>query len=156
MIFINRVDGGVSVMHLVGDADVNIALERWKDVHPGEYVSHSAGDTVPADRTFRDGWILNAGAVTHDMVRCRNIWKDRMREARTPKLTALDGQWNKAMGAKRRAELAGDNTTAAQRQAEADQIEDKRQALRDVTALPAITSAKTTDDLKAVWPDALK
>jgi len=32
----------------------------------------------------------------------------------------------------------------------------KKQELRDVTADPRIESAKTPEELKAVWPDCLK
>jgi hypothetical protein len=41
-------------------------------------------------------------------------------------------------------------------QAKADEIAAKKQALRDVTADPAIDAATTPDELKAVRPDVLE
>ena len=40
--------------------------------------------------------------------------------------------------------------------AEKARIAAKKQALRDVTADPAIEAAQTPEALKAVWPDILK
>lgn len=91
---------------------------------------------IPIDRTFRNGWKLEAGVVSHDMAKCRNIHRDRIREARKPALADLDGQWMRAMG-------RGDTVAAAV-------IETKRETWRKAPADPAIDSAITIDDLKAI------
>lgn len=93
---------------------------------------------VPVDRTFRDAWKPD---LTVDMDKARAIHKDRMRAGRAPLMAALDVEYQ-------RADERGD--------AEAKTAVAKRkQALRDVTADPAIAKARTPDDLKAVWPTAL-
>jgi hypothetical protein len=94
----------------------------------------------PEDRTFRNAWSLGKGGkVTVDMKKASEVWKDRMRKARAPLLAALDVEMSRAFkdGARQ------------------DEIEARRQALRDVTAHPAIDKAKMPDQLKAVWPEAL-
>lgn len=94
---------------------------------------------IPTDRTFRDA--LNPDC-SHDMAKARAIWTDKMRAARAPKLAALDIAWQRA------AEVGDVAAQAA--------IVAQKQALRDVTADPAITSCMTCDALKAVWPAALR
>jgi len=93
---------------------------------------------IPVDRTFRDALKID---LTHDMPRAREIQRDRMRAARAPKLAALDIAYQ-------RADEAGDN-------AKKERITALKNALRDVTADPAIEAATTTEVLKAVWPAVL-
>ena len=78
--------------------------------------------------------------ITVNMEKARNIHRDRMREARAPLFNALDVAFQRAM------ETGADTA----------EIVAKKQALRDVTADPAIDAAQTTDELKAVWPEILK
>jgi hypothetical protein len=97
-------------------------------------------DSIPRDRTFRDGWVHDGKAIGFDMPKCRNIHRDNMRKARAPKLDALDVEYMRAHGDdKRRAD-----------------VEARKRVLRDVTADPAIEAAKTPEELKAVWPDCLR
>jgi hypothetical protein len=62
-----------------------------------------------------------------------------MRVVREPLLKALDIAYQRA------AETNSDTSA----------IVTKKQALRDVTADPAIESAQTVEQLKAVWPSVL-
>ena len=97
---------------------------------------------IPADRTFRNAWRNNgAGKPEVDMPAARELWRERMRAARAPKLTALDVEYQ-------RADEAGDTTRKAG-------VAEHKQALRDVTTDPHIEAATTPDELKAVWPEAL-
>ena len=62
--------------------------------------SYNAADyTVPAERTFRDAWEANAdtGVISVDMTAARNIWRDKIRQARTEPLAALDTTFMKAL-----------------------------------------------------------
>ncbi|HET7851986.1 MAG TPA: hypothetical protein VFK91_04500, partial [Methyloceanibacter sp.] len=94
----------------------------------------------PQDRTFRNAWTLGAGgAVDVDMPRAREVWRARMRKARAPLLAALDVDMSRAF-----------RDSARQ-----NEIEAKRQTLRDVTADPAIEAATTPEELDEVWPQAL-
>ena len=70
-----------------------------------------------------------------DMAKAREIHKNNIRAARTPKLAALDIEFQKAQ------ETSSDTSA----------IVSKKQVLRDAPADATINSAKTTDDLKAQW-----
>ena len=92
--------------------------------------------TVPGDRTFRNAWQFSGNVVEVDMVAARNIWRDRIRQARAPELEKLDTEFMKALE-------SGASTTA---------ITEKKQALRDAPALSSIDEATTPDALTAVQP----
>jgi hypothetical protein len=77
-----------------------------------------------------------------NMTKAVEIKKDMIRAERAPILADLDVQFMRAVE-------AGD----ADLQAE---IAAKKQALRDATKDPAITAAKTPEELKAAVPAALK
>ena len=118
-------------------------IEAWKASAPGEYVSHRVmpSSAIPKDRTFRAAWsdTTRKLVIDHDMEKARGIWRDKMREARAPKLSDLDLQVQRGM------EAGADLTP----------IFAAKKALRDVTAHPDIEAAKTPDELKAIWPEIL-
>ena len=70
-----------------------------------------------------------------DMAKAREIHKNKIREARSPKLAELDIEFQKALE-------TGASTT---------DIVAKKQALRDAPADSGIASASTADELKAQW-----
>ena len=70
-----------------------------------------------------------------DMAKAREIHKNRIREARTPKLAELDIEFQKALE-------TGASTT---------DIVAKKQALRDAPADSGIAAASDADALKAQW-----
>jgi fibronectin type 3 domain-containing protein len=80
--------------------------------------------------------------ITVDMTKAREIKRDQLRAERRPLLEQLDVEFM-------RAQEQGDQTKA-------DEIAAKKQALRDVTADPAIDAATTPDELKAATPAALQ
>ncbi len=73
-----------------------------------------------------------------DISKAKEIHKAKIREARTPKLSELDIEFQKAQ------ETGADTSS----------IVSKKQALRDAPAATAISSATTTDELKAQWDTA--
>lgn len=93
---------------------------------------------IPTDRTFRDALKSD---LTHDMVKCREIHKNKLRALRALKFEPLER-------AQRTALAVGDGTTALQ-------VEKKLQALRDVTSDPRIAAATTPEELKGVIPAVL-
>jgi len=100
--------------------------------------SISASDaTVPSDRHFRGAWSLSGTTITEDLAVAKTIFKDKVREARTPLLNAEDVVYMKALE-------AGDTDAQAASVA-------KKKALRDAPAASAITSADTIAKLKAAW-----
>lgn len=72
-----------------------------------------------------------------DIPKAKDIWKDKIREARKPALEKLDVDYMKA-------NEEGADTTAI--------VADK-QALRDLPE--QVDTATTTDEIKAVWNDLL-
>ena len=100
--------------------------------------SISASDaTVPSDRHFRNAWSLSGKTITEDLTASKVIFKDKIREARTPLLAAEDVVYMKALE-------AGDTDAQAASVA-------KKKALRDAPAASAISSADTIAKLKAAW-----
>jgi len=138
-IAITREGGAVSIMTMIDGTDEKEELRKWSESSNEKIVSWAFVDGVPDDRTFRGAWKYDGGKIGHDMPRCRDIWRDKMRAARVPKLSALDIEFQRAT------EDVKDTSP----------IIDAKKRLRDVTKHPAIDSAKTPDELKAVWPDYL-
>ena len=101
---------------------------------PADYVNPRfvTDAEIPTDRTFRDAWD-DAGSISVNMGKAREIHRERMRRVRAPLLAALDI-----------------------RQLRGEDVDAEKQVLRDVTADPAIDSANTPDELKAVWPAVLR
>ena len=104
--------------------------------------SYDAADyTIPAERTFRGAWEANAdtGVISVDMALARDIWRDKIRQARIEPLAALDTAFMKAQ------ETGADTT----------QIVADKQALRDAPSLASIDEATTPEELAAVQPAGL-
>ena len=105
--------------------------------------SYNAADyTIPAERTFRNGWEANAetGIISVNMEKAKDIWRDKIRAAREAEFAALDAAFMKAM------ETGADTT----------EIVAQKQALRDAPAHADIGAATTPDELKLVQPAGLK
>jgi hypothetical protein len=71
--------------------------------------------------------------ITVDIAKAKNIWKEKIRKAREPKLAALDIEFMKA-------QEAGSDTST---------IVAKKKELRDFPT--QVDSATTVDEIKAVW-----
>lgn len=80
--------------------------------------------------------------ITIDMEKAKNIWRNKIREARVPKLQQLDIEFQRSL-----------ESGNSQKQQE---IAQKKQFLRDLTNASEITNATTIDELKAFWPEELK
>ena len=93
--------------------------------------------TVPSDRAFRGAWSLSGSVISEDMTKAKEIFKDKIREVRTPLLAAEDVTYMKAIEA--------DDSSAKTASATA------KTALRDAPAASAISSASTITELKAAW-----
>ena len=93
--------------------------------------------TVPSDRHFRDAWSLSGSIITEDVAVSKVIFKDKIREVRTPLLDAEDIVYMRAL-------------EVADTPAQAASIAVKK-ALRDAPAASAIADAATITNLKAAW-----
>ena len=103
----------------------------------------ASGVTKPSDRHFRNAWILNSDkdVITENMAAAKILMRDKIRDARSGLLAALDVEYMKA--------LEAGNSSA---QAEA---KNKNQALRDAPAASDIADARTISQLKAAWPTSI-
>tara|TARA_Y100000361_G_C10998828_1_gene258172 strand:+ start:353 stop:622 length:270 start_codon:yes stop_codon:yes gene_type:complete len=75
--------------------------------------------------------------ISTDMTKAKEVHKNNIRLARTPKLQELDIEYQRA-----------DETNDTSKKSE---IAAKKQALRDAPADSAIAAATTEDELKAQW-----
>ena len=99
---------------------------------------------IPTDIDFREAWVgvgigTTGGTISHDMTKAKEIHKTNIRAARTPLLTALDVEFQKAQETS-----AGITTIVA-----------KKQALRDAPAASGISTASNTTELKAQWDTSI-
>jgi hypothetical protein len=135
---IQMADGSVAIMQTVGDAQVEDCLAKWPAKESARVMRRMAIDpaTIPADRTFRNAWILADGAIAHDMAKAREIKRDQLRRERAPLLAALDTAYLRADETKDEAAKAA--------------IGEQKQRLREAPGDPAIDAAKTADELKAI------
>ena len=95
----------------------------------------------PDNRLFRMAWSLSGTVITEDVDAAKEIFKEKVREARKPLLDAEDIVYMKA--------LEDDDSSAKTASVT------KKNALRDAPAASAITSATTIDELKAAWDTTL-
>jgi len=109
-----------------------------KDLGDKSYVIYNRED-FPSDFTFYDAWGLSDTEITTDINAAKEIWKNKWREARKPKLEALD--------------LAYMRATETQNASEIARIISEKQELRDVTNTPI--PGTTPEEIKAVWPEIL-
>ena len=93
--------------------------------------------TVPSDRHFRNAWSLSGKTITEDVTAAKVIFKDKIREVRTPLLEAQDVAFMKALE-------AGDSSAQTT-------AKNAKTALRDAPAASAISNADTIAKLKAAW-----
>ena len=123
-------DGTVSIIIPAGD--VNDAI---KDVPSGLSYEIVEDSVIPTDRSFRNAWKQNSKTIETDMTKAKEIHKDKIRIARTPKLAELDIDFQRAL------ETGADTST----------IVAKKQTLRDAPAASGISTAASEADLKAQW-----
>jgi hypothetical protein len=97
--------------------------------------------TVPSDRHFRDAWSLSGSTITEDVTASKVLFKDKIREVRTPLLEALDVDYMKALE-------AGDSSAQTT-------AKNKKQALRDAPVANDITNASNITELKAAWDESI-
>lgn len=148
-IIYTRPDGGLTVVRPTRNTypapetltDDEIVERAWKRL-PADAVSPAVVEesAIPTDRTFRGAWKEVDGSVEHDMDKCREIHKDRLRALREPLFEVLDVAFMRAIE-------QGLPTT---------EIVAEKQALRDVTIDPAIATAASPEELKSVVPEVLK
>ena len=103
----------------------------------GNQIDASTVSSKPSDRHFRNAWSISGKVISEDMTKAKTIFKDKIREVRTPLLAAEDVVYMKAL-------------EASDSSAQTASI-NKKKALREAPAASAITNADTIAKLKAAW-----
>ena len=101
----------------------------------GNQIDAATVTSKPSDRHFRNAWGIYGTVIAEDMTKAKEIFKDKIREVRSPLLEAEDVVYMKAL----EADDASAKTASV----------NKKKALRDAPAAKAITDADTIDKLKA-------
>lgn len=140
LIAITYDDGSVGIMRVV-EKKRKLTTEYIKkvisrSVFHKDVVSWREIKETPKDRDFRDAWFDNNGVITHDIVKARGIYRDKLRRARAPMLSELDVDYMKALEAGNAAEQS--------------RIVNVKRGLRDITDDPRIDGAQTVDELRAL------
>jgi hypothetical protein len=149
VIVYTRADGGVSVVRpapasrLDGEAENDWLARVTAKAVPMDASNVGIVDasTLPPERNFRAAWTVAGREVTVDIIKARDVQRDKMRRARTSKMETLDADYMRAM---ERGDQAAMRTIAS-----------RKQELRDVTSLPEIEAARTPAQLAAFWPQCL-
>lgn len=77
--------------------------------------------------------------ITINIDKAKEIWKDKLREARKPILENLDVEYIKAL----------------EQNQDATDIVAQKQELRDITKSPELINAQTPEEIKSFWPEIL-
>ena len=107
----------------------------------GNQIDASTVSSKPSDRHFRNAWAISGKVIAEDMTKAKEIFKDKIREVRSPLLVAEDVAYMKAL-------------EASDSSAQTTSI-NKKKALRDAPAASAITNADTITKLKAAWDETV-
>lgn len=138
-IAVKRDDGTVAIIIPTLESTPEL-MERDAKAVPG-YVSHREIDDehIPEDRTFRNAWTDDLDTPTIDVhiPKAHDIYRDRLRYLRKPRLAELDIQFMKAI----------------EKNESVTEISAKKQELRDITK---IDLPNTVEELLNFLPDALK
>ncbi len=139
--FVDPSDGHLYIMVPAPDCGLTIEEVAAKDVPVGAEYAIVTRAGLPQDGEFFRAWEQpSIGVVAVNMDKAREIWRDVIRQARDPKLAALDIEFQRCLE-------YGEDTSA---------IVTQKEALRDAPQDPAIDLAQTTEELKAVWPAVLE
>jgi hypothetical protein len=93
--------------------------------------------TMPKNRDFRGAWTLEGDVMKEDLSVAKELFKSKIKEARTPLLASEDVAFMMA--------LENDDSKA-----KAASVA-KKKALRDATKASAIDAASSIEELTAAW-----
>lgn len=139
-------DKSLAITQVLGNRDVAVEIAKIKaerpelthkfNVAPGQPLKIGMG-------TFFKAVELDASnEPVYNMVKARDIWRDKIRMDRYAKLKELDVEYQKASEANDTVKMA--------------EVAAKKQILRDAPNDPAIDAAMNIKDLQEVYPDLLK
>lgn len=134
-------DDSVSVMAINPDFETTVEKEiaKWSPERQARVKSFRPHTPGTADRDFRAAWRDGLDKIAVDMPAARDIWRDKIRAARTEMFKTTDA----------------DFMIALQRGKPTEDIVAGAQVLRDMPADPRIEAATTPEELKAVTLEVL-
>lgn len=93
---------------------------------------------IPSDRAFREAWSVDTenSVITVDLEKAKDLWREKIRDARKSKFTELDAEYMKAL------ETNGDTSL----------IISEKQNLRNAPNDENINSANSVEALKFIQP----
>jgi len=139
VIIYNQKNGVMAVCVPALNSGLTVEQVAEKDCPTGAKIIDKT-DLDILDNDFRNAWSCDEDMnPTINMSKAKDVWRDKIRRARIPKLEELDIQFMKA-------QEAGDDTSA---------IVTTKNKLRDFPAKPEIESATTVEELKAIWDNDL-
>ena len=139
VIIYNQENGLMAVCVPALNSGLTVELIAEKDCPAGAKIIDRT-DLDSLDNTFRNAWTCDTDMnPTVDMTLAKDVWRDKIRRARKPKLEELDIEYM-------RAQEAGEDTSA---------IVATKNKLRDFPSKPGIESASTVEELKAIWDNDL-
>ncbi len=129
---IKKNDGSVSIMTLIEGINVEDEIAKWSEEDRNSIDSYEKleGD-VPEDRTFRQAWTHD---LSVDMCKAKEIWRNKLRIDRMPLLNQLDVEFMRKL----------------EKGEDVSKVTEKKQYLRDITKLPEIEEASTSEELKQI------
>jgi len=128
--------GGVAIVVTAPGVSLEEVIQR--DIPSNVEIYTINSNQLPEDKEFRNCWELVNGSVSVNIEQAKEVWKDKWREARKPKLEQLDIEFMRALE-------QGDTIKQ-------EQVTEQKQALRDVTDTPL---PNTIASIKSVWPEIL-
>jgi hypothetical protein len=128
IIFTNS-NGGVSVCIPTGELDIQAV--KAKDT-PSTSIIVQDSELPQADNDFFNAWELNAGIVTVNLDKAKELTRARLRAERAPLLDAQDVLYMRAV------ETSADTTA----------IVAEKQRLRDITSL--VDGCASTEELRGI------
>ena len=135
-------NGNVCVVHPSNNWTGTMEDLANKIVPKGLHYDIVDDNIIPSDRTFRNAWKTGATGVEVDMLKARELWREKIRQARISKFAENDTILQNAIA-------DGDE------KAKSVAIT-LRNKLRELPQDPRIDAAQTPNELKAIWFDELK
>ena len=128
---------------LITTVSADSTLERVLNSLPEDIVAFIAdSEDLPSDATFFDAWEVEDKEVVVNLTKAKEIWKNKIRQARKPILEKLDVEYIKA--------LENEDSRKVK------EVVSLKKELRDITDSKELSKAKSAKDIKSFWPSILQ
>ena len=139
VIIYNQENGIMAICVPANNSGLTVEEVAKKDCPEGAKIVDRT-DLDGLENDFRNAWSCDSDMnPSVDISLAKDVWRDKIRKARKPKLEELDIQYM-------RAQESGEDTS---------EIVATKNKLRDFPAKPEIDSATTVEELKAIWDNDL-